>query len=331
MPRSRSSRRSPSAWTPPSGIVDVKSYYVETPEDIADRVRLCLQHAPADRLVFAPGDCGLSQTARWAAKPKLRNLVAGIRQVKRKSACKRAADAVDTRVMVSPPSRTTPSCADVATCAGDPADWGDCVWWLGQSGFLVGHVGEFLLFDPYLSDALTQKYAATDKPHVRMTARVVDPAQLGFVSVVTSSHNHTDHFDTETLGAIFAAAPAAKFVLLPRPTSPLRDATPRPAAGDAVRAAGRRRRRERRRLHDRGRARRPTSERSRRYAGFVVSVGPFQDLPAVATRCCFRHGRGTAAAVCRRSRASADQRSRAGAARFRATSTASRPPGSRRP
>ncbi len=64
------------------GIVDVKSYYVETPADISDRVRLCLKHAPADRLVFAP-DCGLSQTARWAAQPKLKNMVAGIRHVKK--------------------------------------------------------------------------------------------------------------------------------------------------------------------------------------------------------------------------------------------------------
>jgi 5-methyltetrahydropteroyltriglutamate--homocysteine methyltransferase len=63
------------------GIIDVKSYYVETPADVADRVRLCLKHAPADRLVFAP-DCGLSQTARWAAQPKLKNMVAGIRQMK---------------------------------------------------------------------------------------------------------------------------------------------------------------------------------------------------------------------------------------------------------
>jgi 5-methyltetrahydropteroyltriglutamate--homocysteine methyltransferase len=58
------------------GIVDVKSYYIETPEDIANRIRLCLQHAPADRLVFAP-DCGLSQTARWAAKRKLANMCEG--------------------------------------------------------------------------------------------------------------------------------------------------------------------------------------------------------------------------------------------------------------
>jgi 5-methyltetrahydropteroyltriglutamate--homocysteine methyltransferase len=63
------------------GIVDVKSYYVETPEDIAVRVRWCLKHAPAERLAFAP-DCGLSQTARWAARQKLANMVAGVKQVR---------------------------------------------------------------------------------------------------------------------------------------------------------------------------------------------------------------------------------------------------------
>jgi 5-methyltetrahydropteroyltriglutamate--homocysteine methyltransferase len=59
------------------GIIDVKSYYLETPQDVAERVRLCLRHAPAERLALAP-DCGLSQTARWAAKQKLANLVAGV-------------------------------------------------------------------------------------------------------------------------------------------------------------------------------------------------------------------------------------------------------------
>jgi 5-methyltetrahydropteroyltriglutamate--homocysteine methyltransferase len=59
------------------GIVDVKSYYIESAADIASRVALCLEHAPADRLSFAP-DCGLSQTARWAAKRKLANMVAGV-------------------------------------------------------------------------------------------------------------------------------------------------------------------------------------------------------------------------------------------------------------
>ena len=63
------------------GIIDVKSYYIETPENIADSVRACLKYAPADRLVFAP-DCGLSQTARWAAKQKLTNLVQGVQKVR---------------------------------------------------------------------------------------------------------------------------------------------------------------------------------------------------------------------------------------------------------
>jgi 5-methyltetrahydropteroyltriglutamate--homocysteine methyltransferase len=63
------------------GIVDVKSYYIETPQVIAERVRLCLKYAPAERLSFAP-DCGLSQTARWAARLKLQNMVAGVRLVR---------------------------------------------------------------------------------------------------------------------------------------------------------------------------------------------------------------------------------------------------------
>lgn len=63
------------------GIIDVKSYYIETPEDVAGRVRACLKHAPAERLVLAP-DCGLSQTARWAAKQKLRSMVAGVMNVR---------------------------------------------------------------------------------------------------------------------------------------------------------------------------------------------------------------------------------------------------------
>ena len=64
------------------GIIDVKSYYIETPADVAERVRWCLKHAPAERLSFAP-DCGLSQTARWAAWQKLANLVDGVSIVRK--------------------------------------------------------------------------------------------------------------------------------------------------------------------------------------------------------------------------------------------------------
>jgi 5-methyltetrahydropteroyltriglutamate--homocysteine methyltransferase len=64
------------------GIIDVKSYYIETPEDVAERVRACLQYAPPERLAFAP-DCGLSQTARWAARRKLESMVAGVKLVRK--------------------------------------------------------------------------------------------------------------------------------------------------------------------------------------------------------------------------------------------------------
>src|SRR6267143_6520950 len=64
------------------GIIDVKSYYVETVDGVAQRVRACLKHAPAERLSFAP-DCGLSQTARWAAKQKLKNMAEGVKKVRK--------------------------------------------------------------------------------------------------------------------------------------------------------------------------------------------------------------------------------------------------------
>jgi 5-methyltetrahydropteroyltriglutamate--homocysteine methyltransferase len=63
------------------GVIDVKSYYVETPEDVAERVRAFTAFAAPERLAFST-DCGLSQTARWAAKQKLANLVAGVRLVR---------------------------------------------------------------------------------------------------------------------------------------------------------------------------------------------------------------------------------------------------------
>lgn len=95
--------------------------------------------------------------------------------------------------------------------AADPGD-GFALWWLGQSGFLIKHAGRCLLFDPYLSESLTQKYAGTDKPHVRITRNPLDPAGLTCIDVVTSSHNHTDHLDAHTLGPILAASPDAQLV-----------------------------------------------------------------------------------------------------------------------
>ena len=87
------------------------------------------------------------------------------------------------------------------------------LWWLGQSGFLLQWQGKHVLFDPYLSDSLTAKYANTDKPHVRLSERVIDPAQLDMIDIVTSSHHHTDHLDGETLLPLRRANPRLRFLI----------------------------------------------------------------------------------------------------------------------
>lgn len=63
------------------GIIDVKNYYIETVDDVIVRIKKCLQYIPAEKLSVAP-DCGLSQTARWAARQKLINMVKGAKIVR---------------------------------------------------------------------------------------------------------------------------------------------------------------------------------------------------------------------------------------------------------
>jgi L-ascorbate metabolism protein UlaG (beta-lactamase superfamily) len=87
------------------------------------------------------------------------------------------------------------------------------VWWLGQSGFLIKWHGKHLLFDPYLSDSLSVKYANTDKPHTRVSELVIEPELLPRIDIVTSSHNHTDHLDADTLKPILAKNVNVKFII----------------------------------------------------------------------------------------------------------------------
>lgn len=119
--------------------------------------------------------------------------------------------------MIEPVRRDEDFLADVraAATADRDASGTDAfsLWWLGQSGFLVQWRNKHLLLDPYLSDSLTEKYAATDKPHVRMTERVVAPERLDFIDVVTSSHNHTDHLDAATLKPLLSVNPQMKLVI----------------------------------------------------------------------------------------------------------------------
>jgi 5-methyltetrahydropteroyltriglutamate--homocysteine methyltransferase len=74
-----------------AGVIDVKNYYLETADDVAERIdALLAAGVPAERLTLVP-DCGFSQTARWATRPKLRALVAGRDLVAGRATAPRAA------------------------------------------------------------------------------------------------------------------------------------------------------------------------------------------------------------------------------------------------
>ena len=113
--------------------------------------------------------------------------------------------------MIKPVLQDDAFLEDVARTGNNPDQLH--LWWLGQSGFLIQWQGGHLLIDPYLSDSLTKKYAGTNKPHVRMTERVIRPERLDFVDVVTSSHNHTDHLDGETLIPLWKTNPNLKVLV----------------------------------------------------------------------------------------------------------------------
>ena len=87
------------------------------------------------------------------------------------------------------------------------------IWWLGQSGFLTAWNSLFVLIDPYLSDSLTEKYHHTNKPHIRISEILLNPSSLDFIDIVTSSHNHTDHLDAQTLIPLIKANPNMAMVI----------------------------------------------------------------------------------------------------------------------
>jgi len=63
------------------GVIDVKTTEVESPDQVASRIRRALDFVPADRLVINP-DCGLRHLSADVALAKLRAMVAGAAQVR---------------------------------------------------------------------------------------------------------------------------------------------------------------------------------------------------------------------------------------------------------
>jgi L-ascorbate metabolism protein UlaG (beta-lactamase superfamily) len=88
------------------------------------------------------------------------------------------------------------------------------IWWIGQSGFVCACDDRVVVFDPYLSDSLAVKYQGTDKPHERITQLVMTPMLLRYAgpTIVTASHQHTDHLDAETLRPLLCDFARTKLV-----------------------------------------------------------------------------------------------------------------------
>lgn len=68
-----------------AGLIDQKSFYIETPEDVAERIRIALKYVPLEKLWINP-DCGLNPTPRWIGLAKLKSMVEGAKIVRRELA-----------------------------------------------------------------------------------------------------------------------------------------------------------------------------------------------------------------------------------------------------
>ncbi|MBI4610766.1 MAG: methionine synthase, partial [Candidatus Rokubacteria bacterium] len=65
-----------------AGVVDVKGFYPETPEDVAERIRRVLKFVSPEKLSVNP-DCGFGWSPRGMCNAKLRALAAGAQIVRK--------------------------------------------------------------------------------------------------------------------------------------------------------------------------------------------------------------------------------------------------------
>ncbi len=86
------------------------------------------------------------------------------------------------------------------------------LFWLGQAGFALRTPEELLLVDPYLSDALAEKYRDAEFKHIRMAPPPLKPEELRGVDYLFASHAHSDHLDPGGVGQIMGHNPNCRLV-----------------------------------------------------------------------------------------------------------------------
>ena len=64
-----------------AGVIDIKSFYVERPQDVAEKIRAILEYVQPEKLWVNP-DCDFNHTPRWIARAKLEAMVEGTKIVR---------------------------------------------------------------------------------------------------------------------------------------------------------------------------------------------------------------------------------------------------------
>ncbi len=67
-----------------AGVIDVKNFYLETPDMVADRITQCLAFVAPEKLRVT-ADCGFSALPRYLARQKMEAMVEGARLVRMKN------------------------------------------------------------------------------------------------------------------------------------------------------------------------------------------------------------------------------------------------------
>jgi L-ascorbate 6-phosphate lactonase len=69
-----------------------------------------------------------------------------------------------------------------------------CLWFLGQSGFVIKSAGVTVVIDPYLSDSVAKVSPALTRSY----PAPIEPSELK-VDIYIATHDHLDHLDPQTV------------------------------------------------------------------------------------------------------------------------------------
>jgi L-ascorbate metabolism protein UlaG (beta-lactamase superfamily) len=86
------------------------------------------------------------------------------------------------------------------------------MFWLGQAGFAIRTARQLILVDPYLSNALAEKYRDAPFKHTRMMESPLAPDEPRGVDYIFATHAHSDHLDPGSIGKIMALNPECRLV-----------------------------------------------------------------------------------------------------------------------